>query len=177
MSKELVNNESIYRKRITFLAMASLAPLVAAAPFIIGLVGASFTPGCNESNCTWGVLPWLTFFTAPAGFALFVFALIRFLASLRTKLTKTEPATPTEQKIRRYYFAWMATASGPLVLAIVLVLSLYGGPVGICDHNDLCTKTANGEFVDALQIIAPTLIGLSWLYLLAVAIWNRVKKQ
>lgn len=171
-----MTNEAIYRKRITFLAMASLAPLLAATPFIIGIIGASLTPNCNEANCGWGVLPWFTFFTVPAGFVFFVFALIRFLASLRTRLNKNEVAIPTEQKIRRYYFAWMATASGPLVLAIVLVLSLFAGPVGICDVNDVCTKTANGYFVDALLIIAPTLIGLSWLYLLAVAIWNRVKK-
>ena len=71
----------------------------------------------------------------------------------------------------------MATASGPMVLVLALALSLFAGPGEICNYNDACTQTANGIFVGVLMIGAPTLIVASWLYLLGVAIWNRLDKN
>jgi hypothetical protein len=71
----------------------------------------------------------------------------------------------------------MATASGPLILVLALLLSLFAGPSEICNDNDVCTQTANGAFVGGLMIAAPTLIATSWLYLIGVAVWNRLDKN
>lgn len=155
----------------------SASPLLAAGPFVIGIVGANLTPGCNESNCAWGVLPWFSFFTAPAALVLFIIALIQFFVGLRTKLDKTNNADSEERKLRNYYFAWMTAASGPLLLALVLVLAVWGGPVSICDTNNVCTQTGIGVFVDTALKVSPFLLGLSWLYLIGLALLNKFKKK
>jgi hypothetical protein len=170
-----VTNEAIYRKRITALILMSVSPILAVGPFVIGIVGANLTPGCNESNCPWGVLPWFTFMTAPAALFLFIVALIRFLTSLGTRLSKSSEATPQERKLKLWQL-WMATATGPLLLAIVLLLAVFGGPVSVCDLNEVCTETPAGTFVGTLLRVAPVLLALTWLYLGGLWIWNKFKK-
>jgi hypothetical protein len=172
---EQMTNIDIYRKRITALILMSVSPILAVGPFVIGIVGANLTPGCNESNCPWGVLPWFTFLTAPAALILFIVALIRFLTSLGTRHSKSSDATPQERKLKLWQL-WMATATGPLLLAIVLLLAVFGGPVSVCDLNEVCTETPTGTFVGILLRVAPVLLALTWLYLGGVWIWNRVKK-
>jgi MFS family permease len=167
----------IYRKRIAALILMSATPFLAAGPFLIGLLGASLTPGCNESNCGWGVLPWFSFLTAPVALVLFILAFIRFLNSLRLRLNKDEEKTPENRKLKSFYFAWLGTASGPFILAVLLLLAMFGGPVSICDTNDICTETGTGAFVRVALIIAPGLIGLSWLYIAALWIWHKRKTK
>ena len=64
-----MNNDRINKRRKASKWFVWLAPVIALAPAIIGGIGASLTPGCNESNCTWGVIPWYTFYTIPLGLA------------------------------------------------------------------------------------------------------------
>ena len=154
----------------------SVSPLLAAGPFIVGIVGGTVF-GCTAYNCAWGVLPWFSFFTAPAALILFIMALIQFLMGLRNRLNKITQADPGERKLRGYYFAWMISASGPLLLALVLVLAGWGGPVSICDTNDICTDTGTGVFVETALKVAPFLLGLSWLYLIGLGIWNKFRKK
>jgi hypothetical protein len=173
-----MSNIEIYRKRITALIFMSATPILAVSPFLIGMLGSWVTPGCtNEANCGWAVLPWFMFLTIPAGVVLFILGLIWFLASLGTRITKSTQVTPQEQRLKRYQFAWMATASGPFLLVLALILYFYAGPDEACDKNDVCTQTANGAFVHTALVAAPTLIAISWLYLLGVAIWNRLEKN
>jgi hypothetical protein len=178
MTETIMTNIDIYRKRITALIFISSTPILAVSPFLIGMLGSWVTPGCtNEANCGWAALPWFMFFTIPGGVVFFILGLIRFLGSLGNRITKSTQVTPQEQRLKRYQFAWMATASGPLLLVAALALSLFAGPVEICNDNDVCTQTANGAFVGGLMIAAPTLIASSWLYLIGVAIWNRLDKN
>ena len=173
-----MTNIEIYRKRIAALISMSATPILAVSPYLIGLVGSWVTPGCtNEANCGWAVLPWFMFLTIPAGVVFFILGFVGFLATLGSKITKSNPETPLERRFKRYQFAWLATASGPLVLVLALALSLFAGPSEICNDNDVCTQTANGAFVGALMIAVPTLIATSWLYLIGVAIWNRLDKN
>ena len=171
-----MTNIDIYRKRIRLLIIMSVSPLLAAGPFLIGILGASLTPGCNESNCAWGVLPWFSFFTAPAALILFIMALIQFFMGLRNRLTKTNQEGLEERRLRIFYFAWMIAATGPLLLAGVLVMAVQGGPVSICDTNDVCTQTGTGVFVDTALKVSPFLLGFSWLYLIGLWIWNKFRK-
>lgn len=174
----MTDNIAIYKKRIAALIFMSASPVLAVAPFLIGMAGSAITPGCtNEANCGWAVLPWFMFLTIPAAFVFFVLGLARFLATLAKKLTKTSDPTPEERSLRRYYFGWMSTASGPLLLALAGVLALFAGPVETCDAQDTCTQTANGAVAGALAIAAPILLVASWLYLLGIAIRNRLDKN
>jgi hypothetical protein len=176
VTKQAMTNIEIYRKRITALISISASPILAVSPYLIGLLGSWVTPGCtNEANCGWAVLPWFMFLTIPAGVVFFILAFVGFLATLGSRITKSTPETPQERRLKRYQFAWMATASGPLLLVAALALSLFAGPVRDC--NEVCTETATGAFVGALMIAAPTLIAASWLYLIGVAIWNRLDKN
>jgi hypothetical protein len=178
VTKQAMTNIEIYRKRISALIFMSATPILAVSPFLIGWLGSLITPGCtNEANCGWAALPWLMFLTIPGGVVFFILGLIRFFATLGNRIIKSTQVTPQERRLKRYQFAWMATASGPLVLVLAIVLSLFAGPIEICNDNDVCTQTANGAFVGALMIGAPTLIAASWLYLLGVAIWNRLDKN
>jgi hypothetical protein len=173
-----MTNIEIYRKRITALIFMSATPILAVSPFLIGWLGSLVTPGCtNEANCSWAALPWLMFLTIPGGVVFFILGFVRFLATLGTRITQSNDVTAQERRLKRYQFAWMATASGPLVLVLAIVLSLFAGPGEICNDNDVCTQSANGAFVGALMIAAPTLIAASWLYLIGVAIWNRLDKN
>jgi hypothetical protein len=169
-----MTNINIYKKRITALILMSATPLLAAGPFLIALLGASVTQ-CYSYDCPWNVLPWFSFLTAPVALIAFILGLVWFLTALGTRLNKTEAATSQEQKLKSYYFAWMATAFGPLILAVVLILAIVGGPVAVCDDDLVCTETAQGTFVNVALIVAPILMALSWLYLLGLWVWNKRK--
>jgi hypothetical protein len=171
-----MTNTEIYKKRIASLMIMSLSPILAVAPFVIGIVGATLTPGCNGSNCPWGVLPWFSFLTTPVALVLFIVALIRFFILLGTRLSKSSDATPEERKQKSYYFAWMATAAGPLLMALLVLMTIFGGPVAICDQNDVCTETGQGAVVGTLSVVAPALLVPTWLYLFVVWLRNRVKR-
>ena len=125
-------NISIYRRRITFLILASIAPILAVSPFAIGYLGSLTVPGgCNESECGWAVLPWFMFITVPAGFFLYVGALIAAVFALVKKLTKTEEITAAEKKLKRYQLAWTLTAFSPLVLVVgAIIASMGNSPKG-----------------------------------------------
>lgn len=173
-----MTNIEIYRKRITALIFMSATPILAVSPYLIALLGSAVTPGCtNEANCGWAALPWFMLLTIPAGAVFFIIGLVTFLATLASKITKSAQVGPREQRLKRYQFAWMATASGPFLLVAALALSLFAGPDEICNDNDVCTQTANGSFVHVLMFAAPTLLASSWLYLIGVAIWNKLEKN
>ena len=173
----MTDNIAIYKKRIAALIFMSASPVLAVSPFLIGMAGSLVTPGCtNEANCGWAALPWLMFLTIPAAFVFFILGLVRFLATLTKKLTKTTNPTPEEVRLKRYYFGWMSTATGPLVLVLAGVLAFFAGPTQICDAQDTCTQTSNGALVGAMAITAPILLVASWLYLLGVAIWSKLTK-
>lgn len=172
------DNIAIYKKRIAALILMSTSPVLAVSPFLIGMAGSVVTPGCtNEANCGWAVLPWFMFLTIPAAFVFFILGLARFLATLTKKLTKATDLTPQEVRLKRYYFGWISTASGPLVLVVAGVLGFVAGPVETCNNQDVCTQTPNGAIVGALSIAAPILLVASWLYLLGIAIRNRLDKN
>ncbi len=167
-----MNNESIYRKRITWLRLIALSPILAFSPLIVGMIGAAFIPGCNESNCAFGALPWYMFMTIPAALVIFVIALIKFLSALQIKLSKAEEPTISEQKLKRYIFAWLGTALSPL--ALILGFVIFATLAGLsCIEGD-CATLDIGYQIPA--IIGSAIFVLSWLYLLVVAIWNRFKK-
>jgi hypothetical protein len=65
-----------------------LAPLLAILPLLLGMTLARLFcgPDANEANCGWGVLPWFTFYTAPAGFVLFVTGSVVLIISLVKKV-------------------------------------------------------------------------------------------
>lgn len=71
-----MNDEKSKKRRKASKWFVWLAPAIALAPAIIGGIGARLTPGCNESNCSWGVIPWYTFFTMPLGMVLLVIGLV-----------------------------------------------------------------------------------------------------
>jgi hypothetical protein len=169
-----MTNINIYKKRITALILMSATPLLAAGPFLIALLGASVTQ-CYSYDCPWNVLPWFSFLTAPVALIAFILGLVWFLTALGTRLNKTEAATSQEQKLKSYYFAWMATALGPLIFSVLLLLAIVGGPVAVCDINSVCTETAQGAFVRVALIVAPVVMALSWLYLLGLWVWNKRK--
>ena len=58
------------------------------SPLIIGLIGEGLTElftgkSCNESNCFWGALPWLMFYTVPIGLiSFFIFLIIIVVDSI-----------------------------------------------------------------------------------------------
>ena len=151
-----MTNESIYRKRITWLRLIALSPILAFSPLMFGLSGAG---------------GWFMILTIPAALVLSVIALIKFLSALQIKLSKAEEPTISERKLKRYFFAWLATALSPVALILGFVifaaLAALSCPDGDC---------ALGIEIGIPAIIGSAIFVLSWLYLLAVAIWNRVKK-
>jgi hypothetical protein len=169
-----MTNIDIYKKRITALILMSATPLIAAGPFLIALLGATVTQ-CYAYDCPWSVLPWFSFLTAPVALVAFILGLVWFFTALGTRLNKTEVATPQERKLKSYYFAWMATALGPLIFSVLLLLAIVGGPVAVCDINSVCTETAQGAFVRVALIVAPVVMALSCLYLLGLWVWNKRK--
>jgi hypothetical protein len=74
-----------------------VAPVLAVLPLLAGLTLARLFcgPDANEANCGWGVLPWFTFFTAPAGFVLFVTGFVVLIISLVKKVTKKNDGQST----------------------------------------------------------------------------------
>ena len=152
-----MNNESIYRKRITWLRLIALSPILAFSPLMFGLSGAG---------------GWFMILTIPAALVLFVIALIKFLSALQIKLSKAEEPTISEQKLKRYFFAWLGTALSPL--ALILGFVIFATLAGLsCIEGD-CATLDIGYQIPA--IIGSAIFVLSWLYLLVVAIWNRFKK-
>lgn len=170
-----MTNEVVYRKRILWLALAALSPIFAFSPLIVGMIGAAFVPNCNESNCAFGVLGWFMFLTIPAGFVLFFVSLILFLTSLRHKISKAEAPTIRERKLKRYYFAWLAAALSPFVILVGVAIFLTGPTESYFNEAGGGTTLPDPEYMIVL-FIGAALFVLSWLYLIAVAIWNRVKK-
>lgn len=81
-------------KQLKFLSVKTgliamlLAPLLAILPLLLGMTLARLFcgPDANEANCGWGVLPWFTFYTAPAGFVLFVTGSVVLIISLVKKV-------------------------------------------------------------------------------------------
>jgi hypothetical protein len=67
-----------------------VAPVLAVLPLLAGLTLARLFcgPDANEANCGWGVLPWFTFYTAPAGFVLFVTGFVVLTISLVKKVAE-----------------------------------------------------------------------------------------
>ena len=67
-----------------------VAPVLAVLPLLAGLTLARVFcgPDANEANCGWGVLPWFTYYTAPAGILLFVAGFIILLISLVKKVAE-----------------------------------------------------------------------------------------
>lgn len=173
-----MTNIDIYKKRITALTVMSTSPILGVSPFLVGLVGSWLTPGCtNEADCGWAALPWFMFFTIPASLVFFIIGLILFLVAFRHRLTKTTEPTMPERKLKNYYFAWISTAAGPLVFAVLLiVLAGFSGSSAVCDANDVCSQTTPA-LVNALVIIGAAFFAASWLYLIAVVIRNRFLKD
>ena len=54
------------------------------SPAVIGIVGSSLFPGCNESNCALGALPWATFLTFPIGIVVSFVGLVIMLTARPT---------------------------------------------------------------------------------------------
>ena len=71
-----MTNKEVEQKKKTATIVLCIGPSVAFAPAIIGIIGSSLTPGCNESNCYWGALPWATFLTLPIGFIIMIVGLV-----------------------------------------------------------------------------------------------------
>jgi uncharacterized BrkB/YihY/UPF0761 family membrane protein len=170
-----MTNEAIYRKRITWLLITSLAPIFAFAPALIGIAGSSLIPGCNESNCGLGVLPWATFMTAPIGFVAFIFGLIMFLISLKNKISKAVEQTPREKKLKRYYFAWMATALSPLVLGVSVIIFFTLVFASLCNET-ACNPTFQGAEFQIYFSLGTLVVVAPWLHLGGLWIWNKFKK-
>ena len=161
--KPAVTNEDVYRKRITAFMMVSLAPILAIAPYLIGLIGSALTPGCtNEANCSWAALPWFMFATIPLGFVLVITGIVQFFVSLRFKVTKTTEKNLRERKLNRYYFAWMATAAGPLLIALCGILSITG--------------IAPASVATSLLVTGAAIYSVAWVYLLVVVVWNKLTR-
>jgi len=80
-----MTNKEVEQKRKNARVVLFIAPAVAFAPAIIGGIGSSLTPGCNEGNCYWGALPWATFLTLPIGFIIMIVGLVMLGAASRTK--------------------------------------------------------------------------------------------
>ena len=66
------------------------APVLAVLPLLAGLTLARLFcgPDANEADCGWAVLPWFTFYTAPAGFVMFVTGFVVLIISLVKKAAK-----------------------------------------------------------------------------------------
>lgn len=153
------DNIAIYKKRIRFLIFAGLSPLVGFSPFIIGGLGSLLTPNCtNEANCGWAALPWLMFATVPAGFVLFLLGLVRFLISLKDRLTKSEDSSFEEFRLRIYMWAWLVAAFSPNLVPIAFIFAAPG----------------NGQY--ALLISGAVLYAASLLFIGVMAIIQKVRK-
>ncbi len=60
---------------------------ISISPLVIGLIGGSISEWltgnpCHEGNCIWGVLGWLTFWTAPFGALVFIIFVVIVIADL-----------------------------------------------------------------------------------------------
>jgi len=71
-----MNKEQAEKQKKVGRVILWIAPAVAFAPAIIGGIGASATPDCNEGNCYYGALPWATFLTFPLGIVIAIIGLI-----------------------------------------------------------------------------------------------------
>jgi disulfide bond formation protein DsbB len=80
-----MNKQQVEQQKKVARVILIIAPSVAFAPLVLGMIGSSLTPGCNESNCYWGVLPWATFMTVPIGFVILIVGLILRLTARETK--------------------------------------------------------------------------------------------
>jgi hypothetical protein len=71
-----MNKEQAEKQKKVGRVILYIAPAVAFAPAIIGGIGSSVIPNCNESNCYFGALPWATFLTFPLGIVIAIVGLI-----------------------------------------------------------------------------------------------------
>lgn len=82
----LLNNKKHYVTRLPLWLL--IIVFIGFSPLIIGLIGESLTElftnePCNESNCFWGTLPWLMFYTIPIGLILmFIFFIVIIVDSV-----------------------------------------------------------------------------------------------
>lgn len=149
-------NEYVYKQRIWVLAIASMGPLVAFSPFIIGALGSMTVSGsCNEGNCAWAALPWLMFLTIPVGFVLYCVALFMFLVFVFRRIKKDTETSAREKRLRKYQFAWMLPALIPLLGILI--------GVGYDFYTGINFGLAAYAF--------------SWLAIPAVAIWNKLERN
>jgi hypothetical protein len=80
-----MNKEQAEKQKKVGRVILWIAPAVAFAPAIIGGIGSSVIPNCNESNCYFGALPWATFLTVPIGFVILIVGLIMRVTARETK--------------------------------------------------------------------------------------------
>ena len=87
MAKKNLN--SLVSVKTGLIAML-VAPVLAVLPLLAGLTLARLFcgPDANEADCGWAVLPWFTFYTAPAGFVMFVTGFVVLIISLVKKAAK-----------------------------------------------------------------------------------------
>jgi hypothetical protein len=157
-----MTNIEIYVKRITAFKIVNLAHILAIAPGLIFFIGFPLSDCNHVATCSWASIPYLMFGTVPLGFVLMIYGIVRFFVSLRFKLTKTNEKTPRERKLKRYLFAWVATAAAPIMIVLLLcsVFVFVGLPI-------------SSSVGDILLIIISAIFVLPWVYLLVVAVWNR----
>ena len=84
------NKQFKYLSVKTGLIAMLVAPVLAVFPLVAGIALARLFcgPDANEADCGWAVLPWFTFYTAPAGILLFVAGFIILLISLVKKVAE-----------------------------------------------------------------------------------------
>jgi len=75
----------------------------------------------------------------------------------------------------RYQLAWTLTAFSPLLLLMGAIIASSGSSPLICDDTG-CTQNVQGFADMAVLYLGAITLALSWPYLIAVAIWNKVKK-
>ena len=115
------------------------------------------------------------FITVPAGFLFYVGTLIAAVFALAKKTPKTDESSASEKKLKRYQLAWTLTAFSPLLLLIGALVASTGNTSLICDDTG-CTQNLPGFEHLAVIYLGGITLALSWPYLIAVAIWNKVRK-
>ena len=80
-----MNKEQAEKQKKVGRVILWIAPAVAFAPAIIGGIGSSLIPNCNEGSCYFGALPWATFLTLPLGFVLAIIGLIVLVTARESK--------------------------------------------------------------------------------------------
>jgi len=81
-----MNKQQAEQQKKVARVILRIAPSIAFAPIVIGMIGGLLTPGgYNEGPGPWAVLPWATFFTVPIGFVILIVGLIVRVTARETK--------------------------------------------------------------------------------------------